>query len=245
MDDKKTIIGIDLDQVNEDRPSVLVVEDDPDTTYLLKQVIRKGGYDVLSAENGKEALVKFQEHQPSVILLDLMMPNMDGWETLDHLRRISNVPVIILSALNGKDEILRGFRGGVDDYVSKPFHNEEVLARINAVLRRVETKKELTRLVFPKVNLLIDRVNQEVFIDEKKVTLTSKEFNILLILAKAAPGVVTYSAIANEIWGEDNDDTYKRIKYIVYLVRKKLDDAAPDNNLILNADRLGYKLRIE
>ncbi len=245
MNPKKASVGIDLDQVNDERPSVLIVEDDPDTTFLLKQVIRNNGFDVLSAQDGKEAINKYMEHQPSIILLDVMMPEMDGWEALNNLRRISNVPVIIISALSGKSEILRGFQGGVDDYINKPFHNEEVIARIKAVLRRSQEKKELTRLVFPEVSLLIDRVNQEVFLKEKRVTLTSKEFAILLILAKAAPSVVTYQTVALETWGEDTEDTYKRIKYIVYLIRKKLDEVDPENNLIQNADRLGYRLRIE
>ncbi|MEN6435282.1 MAG: response regulator transcription factor [Anaerolineaceae bacterium] len=238
-------VGVDLDQMTEIRPLVLIVEDDPDTTYLLKHILRVGGFNVLSASSGNEALKKTAEQQPHLILLDLMMPEMDGWETLSYLRQMSNVPVIIISALNAKDDIVKGLHQGVDDYIAKPFYNAEVVARVQAVLRRAGSQTDVTRLVFPAVHLTIDLINQEVKFEENSIELTTKEFAVLTILAKAAPSVVTYQTMALEIWGIDSEDAYRRIKYLIYLLRQKFDSINPTNDLLINVDRLGYKLRTE
>lgn len=240
--EQTSILGLDLDDAYKDRPSVLIVEDDPDTTFLLKQVLRHHDFNVLSAENGNIAIRKFMEHLPSIILLDLMMPEMDGWATLNHLRKISQVPVIILSAMVGREDIVRGFDEGVDDYIRKPFHNEEVVARIQAILRRRQTPRLLDKLVFPAIALLIDQVNQEVIFHNQKVELTNKEFGVLTTLAKSAPHVVTYAAISKEVWGSENEETFKRTKYLVYLIRKKLQSVKPKVEVIANIDRLGYRL---
>ncbi|MEN6435266.1 MAG: response regulator transcription factor [Anaerolineaceae bacterium] len=241
----KTFVGVDLDQMTEERPCVLIVEDDPDTTFILKHILRNGGFNVLSAASGAEAIRKTSELKPHLILLDLMMPEMDGWETLDYLRQMSNTPVIIISALGTKDDIVKGFQQGVDDYIAKPFYNAEVVARVQAVLRRVGNRTEISRMVFPGINLTLDRVNQEVTYQDKSIELTPKEFSVLAVLAKAAPAVVNYQTIASNVWGVVSEDTYRRIKYLIYLLRQKFDSIDPANNLLINVDRLGYKLRTE
>ncbi len=245
MTQQVTEVGVDLDQMTADRPRVLIVEDDPDTTFLLKHILRVGGFNVVSASSGKEALRKTAELQPHLILLDLMMPEMNGWETLSYLRQMSDVPVIIVSALGAKEEVVKGLHQGVDDYIAKPFYNAEVVARVQAVLRRAGNQTDITRLVFPAVHLIIDLVNQEVTYQEKPIELTPKEFAVLAVLAKAAPSVVTYQAISTEVWGVDSEDAYRRIKYLIYLIRQKFDTIDPANGLLINADRLGYKLRTE
>lgn len=238
-------MGVDLDQMAAEHPRLLIVEDDLDTTYLLKHILRVGGYNVMSASSGKEALRKVVEEKPHLVLLDLMMPEMDGWETLQHIRIMSDVPVIIISALGSKVDVVKGLQEGVDDYITKPFYNAEVVARVKAVLRRSGSQAEITRLVFPEVQLIIDMVNQEVKFREKNIDLTPKEFAVLATLAKAAPAVVTYQAIAAQVWGIDTEETYRRIKYLIYLIRQKFADIYPDSDLLVNVDRLGYKLRTE
>ena len=122
-------VGSDLDSFyNSERSRILVVEDDLDTSFLLKQILRHAGFDVLSAANGLEALSKINVGTPDLVLLDLMMPEMDGWETVDRLRQFSNTPVIILTALNHKEETVNCFQKGVDDYMTKPFYKAEVVA---------------------------------------------------------------------------------------------------------------------
>lgn len=242
---KTAEVGVDLDRMSEERPRLLIVEDDLDTTYLLKHILRVGGYNVLSASSGKEALRKTAEVKPNLVLLDLMMSEMDGWETLVHLRKMSDVPVIIISALGAKEDVVKGLHEGVDDYITKPFYNAEVVARVKAVLRRTSNPADITCLVYPAVQLSIDLVNQEVTYKDKVIELTPKEFAVLASLAKAAPSVVTYQTIAMNVWGIDSEETYRRIKYLVYLLRQKFYTIHPDNDLLINVDRLGYKLRTE
>jgi DNA-binding response OmpR family regulator len=133
----------------------------------------------------------------------------------------------------------------VDDYITKPFFNEEVVARIRAVLRRASEPQEISRLVFPQVELVVDLHSQEVTIKDVKIQLTTKEFAVLSVLAKHAPAIVSYSAMAQAVWGADIPEARKRTKYLIYLLRRKLEEAAPEANLILNVGRLGYKLQTE
>lgn len=239
-------IGVDLDQVDgQERQRILVIDDEADTSYLLKQILRIAGYNVLSAANGAEAIKKTMEYSPNLILLDIMMPEMDGWETFEYLKRMTNVPVIVVSALTSKDHIVDGLRQGIDDYIPKPFYNAEVIERVNAVLRRTNRPQEITRLVFPSVGLTIDLINQEVELLGNSIRLTPKEFSVLSALAKNAPAIVPYEKISHLVWGEDSADVRKRTKYLIYLLRQKFDKISSGSQLILNVDRLGYKLQTE
>src|SRR3990172_4916224 len=129
--------GLDLDAVQElgNQRVVLVVEDDPDTLDLLKLTLRKAGMNVVGAMDGKQAIRKWMESNPNIVLLDLLLPEMDGWETLSQLRAITDAPIIILSALTQKDNVVRGLRQGADDYVGKPFAGGEVIAPGGGALR--------------------------------------------------------------------------------------------------------------
>lgn len=235
--------GIDLDETaNVVRQRILVVDDEMDTITLLKQVLRLAGFDVLSANSGQEALKKTAEYNPDLMLLDLMMPDMDGYETFGYLQKLTRIPVIIISAKGMKEEIVSGLQLGVDDYISKPFNNTEVVARIRAVLRRAGHPQQTSRLVFPNVGLILDLSSHEVTFENHSISLTSKEFAVLSTLAKEAPSVVSYPVICQTIWGADSDEAHKRTKYLVYLLRRKFNRINPNKELIINVDRLGYKL---
>jgi DNA-binding response OmpR family regulator len=240
-------VGLDLDELQSaNRQRVLVVEDESDTIFLLKQILRIAGFNVMSATSGREALTKMAENQPDLVLLDLMMPEMDGWETMTHMRQmISGLPVIIVSALGTKEDVVRGLHAGADDYIAKPFYNAEVTERVKAVIRRAYKPREISRLVFPDVNLVLDLQSQEVLLEEKVVRLTGKEFAVLSLLAKHAPAIVSYETIAQSVWENDTPDIRRRIKYLVYLLRRKFDELHPGLELIQNIDRLGYKLQTE
>ena len=240
-------MGIDLDELDiSQRKRVLVVEDELDTVYLLKQILRMAGFNVLSATTGREALLKAAEQEPDLVLLDLMMPEMDGWEILDHLRQmIDKVPVIIVSAKASKDDVVKGLAAGADDYISKPFYNAELSERVKAVLRRASKPRELSRLVFPDIEMELDLNMQEVTIKDQTIRLTPKEFDILSLLAKHSPAIVSYESIADNVWGEDSPEIRRRIKYLIYLLRRKFENIQADPDLILNIDRLGYKLQTE
>jgi DNA-binding response OmpR family regulator len=242
-------IGIDLDQIEAvERQRVMVVEDEVDTIFLLKQIFRIAGFNVVSAMDGEEALKKIVKYEPDMVLLDIMMPDMDGWETLKYIRQMTEVPVMFISALGRKQDVVRGLQAGVDDYVTKPFHSEELIERVRAVLRRTQKPKEISRFVFPQVDLIIDQMNQEVIFGGHTISLTQREFAVLAVLAKHAPAIVSYETIASEVWGEEETNSAnarKRTKYLVYLLRQKFYVADPENTLIVNVDRLGYKLETE
>jgi DNA-binding response OmpR family regulator len=238
-------IGADLDEVYaSNRKRVLVVEDEPDTIVLLKHLLRSAGYNVLGATSGQEALKKFSEVKPNLVLLDLMMPGMDGWETYRYLRQMSDVPVMIISAVANKDEVVRALRMGVDDYLTKPFVNAEVVARVEAVLRRAHgTSQEVDRLLFPDVDLIVDFRTQEIVHCDQHIQLTGREFAIMALLARNAPAIVAYHEIAMQIWEEDTPEARNRIKYLVHLLRRKFQRLPGKPDFIENVDRLGYKLR--
>jgi DNA-binding response OmpR family regulator len=235
--------GVDLDSLKQiDRKTVMVIDDEPDTITLLKQIFIHNGFNVSGALSGKEALRKLVEVNPSIIILDLLMPEMDGMETLAEIHKISNVPVIILSAVDRKEDIVKALRSGTDDFVTKPFNNDEVIARVNSVLRRAEKTTAITSLSFPEVNLTIDMKTYEVNYKGKKIQLTGKMFEVLIILAKSAPKVVNYQELAESVWGENTTSVRNRLKYLVYLLRKEFLNIDPDFDIIQNIDRLGYKL---
>lgn len=242
-------IGIDLDQVDSgERQRVLVIEDEADTIFLLKQIFRIAGFNVMSAMSGQEALKKIVTYEPDMILLDIMMPDMDGWETLAYLHQMTEVPVMIISALGTKHDVVRGLQAGVDDYITKPFHSEELIERVRAVLRRARKPKEINRFVFPHAGLIIDQINQEVTFNNQTIRLTQREFAVLTVLARHAPAIVSYETIAREVWGEEETNSAnarKRTKYLIYLLRQKLGEVDPQNELIYNMDRLGYQLQTE
>ena len=238
--------GVDLDVLTaNERSSVLVVDDEQDTIALLKTILRMAGFNVLGAMDGAEALKKMTSHNPDIVLLDLMMPGMDGWETYKHLRTISETPVIIVSAKSTNEDVVDGLQRGADDYVTKPFHKGELVARVESVLRRTRKPKEISRLVFPEINLTIDLKTQEVFLVETSIHLTAKEFAVLSNLGKHAPAIVSYETIVKNVWGEDTAEAHRRLKYLVYLIRRKFQTVLPDAELIHTVDRFGYKLQTE
>ena len=238
--------GVDLDNlISSNQKRVMVVDDEPDTIMLLKHLLIQHGFNVSGATSGAECLKKFEEISPDVILLDIMMPEMDGMETLMELRKISHVPVIIVSAMDQKSQIVKALESGVDDYITKPFNNAEVIARINAVLRRAAPTIERDLVSFPKIGLEVNLSTYEVVYKNRHMELTGKMFEVFSLLARSAPKVVTYEEISEKVWGENSVAVRNRLKYLVYLLRQEFQNVDPSLNLIENIDRLGYKLVTE
>lgn len=235
--------GIDLDQTEiKDKHRILVVDDEPDTVTLLKHVLIRDGYDVSGATSGKEALIKINEVKPSLVLLDLMMPEMDGWETFHQMQLVNDLPVIVISALSQSQYIVKALELGADDYITKPFEQAEVKARVNAVLRRAAKPKIMNRIGFSDIQLLVDLDTQEISYHGKRIQLTGKMFEVLALLAKKAPHVTTYDELLNEIWGENNVAARNRLKYLIYLLRNEFTHVDSTKEIIENVDRLGYRL---
>lgn len=223
---------------------VLVVEDDPDSTTLITQILKHGGYEAITASNGEEALKIRPAANPDLVLLDLMMPIMDGWQTLKEIRKVSDVPVIILTASNARENVVPCLQNGADDYMTKPFFKNEVLERIRAVLRRVKRDFVSTNKSVDVPGIGLDTNQRLVLAQGKAVQLTDREFAVFKAIYDRYPKLLVYKELAEEVWGEDSADARKRIKFLVYQVRKKLSRIDPDlEETIANIDRLGYKIQ--
>lgn len=236
--------GLDLDAVRA-KPSAnraLIIDDDPDTVDLIKIIFRNAGLDVIGAYNGPEAIEKCADLHPHVILLDLMMPGMDGWETYDKIRSLTDAPVIVVSADIKKENVVRGLNLGFDDYVTKPFYPPELVARVKSVMRRVDKVTPIPVREFPGVELTLDLETQAVMLKGREIHLSAREFAVLKVLAGKAPRLVRYEEIAEEVWGSDSVKIRNRIKYLIYLLRQKLEDDPDKPRLILNREGLGYLL---
>ncbi len=237
--------GVDLDNIfHGSRTTVLVVDDEPDTITLVKHILMNHNFNVAGATSGKDALQKIASIDPSIILLDLLMPEMNGLQTLEEIHKMSDIPVIMLSAVSQKEDIIQALKSGTDDYVTKPFNGDELVARIEAVLRRAEKTSGSDQFSFPELNLYIDLKTYEVNYEGKSIQLTGKMFEVLAILAKNAPKVVKYQEITTAIWNEDSVAVRNRLKYLVYLLRKEFLNIDSENDIIHNVDRLGYKLLV-
>ena len=221
---------------------LLVIDDEPDTIFLLKSILQNEGYEVLGASNGLEALQKINTIQPSLIISDVMMPQMDGWQTIKTLHEISDVPIIILSVLNQTESIIRALELGADDYITKPFDRTEVIARVESVLRRSSSNTKVTRIGIEGIGLVLDLDTHEAFYEGKCFQLTGKMFDVLYKLMQSAPKLVTYEELTRTIWGEDSPAVRNRLKYLIYLLRQEFINSGTEPDFINNIGRLGYKL---
>lgn len=235
--------GVDLDEAIRRNKKVLIVEDDLDTIDLIKRILLLADFDVASSNNGLEASAIVKKVQPDVILLDLMMPEQDGIQTLSQLKQITNAPVIVVSALDEKAMIVDLLNSGSDDYITKPFDRNEMVARINAVLRRSKLKSIFDGLTISEIGLSINFSKREVLFQGKLLKLSPKEFDLLQLLIKKTPHVVQYAEIAQEVWGDFDKGVKNRIKYLVHSIRKKLININSNIDVVITVDRFGYRVQ--
>ena len=204
--------------------SVLVVEDDRNIAELLQMYLEKEGYTVTVAADGGQGLSAFRAAKPDLVLLDVMMPVMDGWAVCRAIRAESSTPVIMLTAKGETDDKVAGLKQGADDYITKPFEMKEVLARIEAVLRRtsgVTAEKKARRLTFDK--LVIDMDSFELIVDGKKVDTPPKEMELLFYLASSPNRVYTRNQLLDEVWGFDYFGDSRTVDVHVKRLREKLE----------------------
>ncbi len=237
--------GVDLDEALKRNKRVLIVDDDIDTIELLKRILLLANFDVASSKTGFDAIEMVDRVNPDVVLLDLMMPEMDGREILTRIRTKTTSPVIIVSALTNKDTVVELLNQGSDDYITKPFHRDEIIARINAVIRRSRYKPVFDGVSIPEINLVINISKREFLFEGIKVQLSPKEFRLMEVLAKNIPNIVNYEQISSEIWGYYEVNMKNRIKYLVHLIRKKINEINSDCDVIIASDQIGYRIRTE
>ena len=224
--------------------SVLIVEDDRNIAELLQMYLEKEGYAVTVAADGGQGLTKFRAIRPDLVLLDIMMPVMDGWAVCRAIRAESQTPVIMLTAKGETDDKVTGLKSGADDYITKPFEMREVLARIEAVLRRAsgtaaETKTR--RLVFDK--LVIDMDAFELNVDGRKVDAPPKEMELLFYLASSPNRVYTRNQLLDEVWGFDYFGDSRTVDVHVKRLREKLEGVS-DQWCVKTVWGVGYKFEV-
>ncbi len=224
--------------------SVLVVEDDPNIRELLQLYLEKDGYTVTLAADGGEGLEKYRALKPNLVLLDVMMPVMDGWAVCKAIRADGNTPVIMLTAKSETDDKVTGLKAGADDYVTKPFEMKELLARIEAVLRRSDRCSEdnkSRRLVFDR--LVIDMDAFELLVDGKKVDTPPKEMELLFFLASSPNRVYTRNQLLDEVWGFDYFGDSRTVDVHVKRLREKLEGVS-EKWTLKTVWGVGYKFEV-
>lgn len=220
---------------------VLVIEDDKSIIDAVSVAFefRWPGVSLVAATNGKMGIELVRRESPDIVILDLNLPDINGFEVLKRIRASSNVPVVILTVRSDDEDVLKGLETGADDYIIKPFNYLTLLARVKAVLRRTEAIPFASRRYNPvNARLKVDFVNQKVRVDNRLVRLTPIEYRLLTLLVRNKGEIIPYSRIMHEVWGKDYSGETKNIRIFVRRLRKKLGDVPP--SMIINKRSSGY-----
>lgn len=216
---------------------VLVVEDEEPVRDVICALLEEGDFEVVTAEDGEAGLKAFFTCQPGLVVLDIIMPHMDGWTLLERIREVSQTPVIILSAIGREHEKVRGLHGGADDYIVKPFRSAEFLARVDVALRNTRAHQEIEEQ-YQDSALLVDFPRHQVYLDGNRIDLTPQEFRLLTALIRHANMVLSTDRLLDLCWGSSEGGPENVRVYISYL-RRKLEDAGRPR-LIETVREFGY-----
>jgi DNA-binding response OmpR family regulator len=217
--------------------TVLVVDDDDDIRELVCRLLERAGHSVRSATDGREGLRALHSFRPDLVVLDATMPGLDGWATLERIRELTDVPVLMLSARGTEMDKVRGLEAGADDYVTKPFGRQELLARVEALLRRRGTETELPQ-VYEDAALRVDFEQRLVQVEEREVALTPLEYRLLAVFVRHPNQVLSHLQLLELVWGND-DASREQVKLYVGYLRRKL--GLPD--AIESVRGFGYRYR--
>jgi DNA-binding response OmpR family regulator len=225
---------------------VLVVEDEDDVRRLVRVLLERAGHTVVEAANGLEALSVLEADAPDLVVLDVAMPELDGWQTLERIRDLSDVPVLILTARAGELDKVRGLRGGADDYVTKPFGRQELLARVEALLRRTSGPPEV-RAAYEDGALRIDYVSREVTVGDgerrRPVQLTPLEFKLLSAFVRHPNETLSRTRLLELVWGDVDGFGGDQVKLYVGYLRRKLGWGPSDGGPLETIRGFGYRYR--
>jgi DNA-binding response OmpR family regulator len=224
------------------RTRILVVDDDPSTRDLLRGMLERAGHEVREAEDGRAGLRDLYAATPDLVILDVNMPELDGWATLERIRDLSEVPVLMLTARESEMERVRGLRGGADDYVVKPFGHQELVARVQALLRRAGARAgEQQTYADPAVT--IDFAQREVRFRERDVKLTPLEFRLLAMFVRHPNQVLSRDQLLELVWGDSLGVSPEQVKLYIGYLRRKLEPSAPESTPIETVRGFGYRYR--
>lgn len=219
---------------------ILVVDDEPNILGTLAPLLRARGYDVLTAMSGRAAIEIVERNKPDLLVLDLGLPDMDGVEVCRIVRNSANVPIVVLSARGAEGDKVRALDVGADDYVTKPFGADELLARIRAALRRSDRPVAISDPMI-RGNLVIDRQRFRVLRDSEELRLTPKEFDLLTFLAQHPGRVLTHRTILKAIWGPHSVDQPEHLRVLIGSLRKKLEPNPASPQYIFTEPWVGYR----
>ena len=223
---------------------VLIVDDDINIAELIRLCLEKEGYCTIVANDGMKAIEKFKSEAPNLVLLDVMMPKVDGWQVCREVRRVSNIPIIMLTAKGDTFDKVLGLELGADDYMVKPFESKELIARIKAVMRRYETKgQEMAKeVVYP--NLIINLSNYELKIEGETIDIPPKELELLFFLCSNPNRVYTREQLLEEVWGFDYFGDSRTVDVHVKRLREKLE-GHEKNWQLKTVWGVGYKFEVK
>lgn len=215
---------------------ILIVEDNEELADLLSDFLKAENYTVSVAENGEQALALYEKYGARLVVLDILLPGIDGFAVLDRIREQSNTPVLIVSAKTSKDDKLNGLSLGADDYIEKPYDIDIMLAKIGGIFKRRYALEEVT-----EGNLRLDKINHVVFKNEEQIVMTSKEFELLLMLIENKGRVLNKEYIFNRIWGVDSFSEPQTLTVHIKWLRQKLEEEPKNPKKILTVWGVGYK----
>ncbi|HYY34589.1 MAG TPA: response regulator transcription factor [Gaiellaceae bacterium] len=224
------------------RARILVVDDDADIRGLLRELLERASYDVVEASNGRDGLRTLYGSSPDLVLLDVSMPELDGWQTLERIRDVSDVPVVMLTARAAELEKVRGLKAGADDYVTKPFGRQELLARVEAHLRRSPHREEQAA-TYADGLVTIDFAQREVTVGGHPVALTPLEFKLLAAFVRHPNQVLSHEQLLELVWGDALTGSRARTKLYVGYLRQKLSSGSPEDSPIETVRGFGYRYR--
>ncbi|MBN8568005.1 MAG: response regulator [Ignavibacteria bacterium] len=222
--------------------NILVIDDEIQIRRLLKIGLEDSGYSVFEAEDGKRGIQELINHKPSIVLLDLGLPDEDGLSVLKKIREFSDVPVIILSVRNSEKDIISALDTGANDYITKPFNIGELLARIRASLRYYQP--EQTNPVFTNGNISVDFSTRTVKNKDEVVKLTTTEFSMLTLFIRNAGKVLTHQYILKEVWGKPFSDETQYLRVYIAQLRKKFEDDSAKPKIFITESGVGYRMTL-
>lgn len=223
---------------------VLVVEDEKSISGLIKAILTANGYDVITASTGNEAFSMISSHCPDLVVLDLGLPDMDGMNIIEEVRKWSSMPIIVISARTQENEKVLALDAGADDYITKPFGTSELLARVRTAVRHLSAAngQGAQSHIFEAHGLVIDFDRRRIFVHEQEVHLTQVEYKIVSMLAKNSGRVITYDALISHVWGPYADDNNRILRVNMANIRRKLEQNPAQPEYIFTEIGIGYRM---
>jgi DNA-binding response OmpR family regulator len=221
---------------------ILVVDDDDDIRGLLRALLERAGHEVSEASDGRAGLRELYTVSPDLVILDVAMPGLDGWATLERIREVTDVPVLMLTARDAELERVRGLKGGADDYVVKPFGRQELVARVEALLRRPRSGGAAED-TYADARLRVSFAQRSVRYDEREVVLTPLEYRLLSAFVRHPNQVLSHDQLRELAWGDSVSTSRDEVKLYVGYLRRKLDPDAPGDTPIETVRGFGYRYR--